>query len=76
MSPQLLPSINQFDKVAHNDDGSIDLHFGPSRPNDVLDSNRIQTVDGRAFLCCIRFYGTATEFYDQTWKPDDVVKST
>jgi len=22
----------------------------------------------------IRLYGSGTEFYDQTWKPDDVVK--
>lgn len=36
--------------------------------------NWIQTVDGRAFMPCIRFYGTAIEFYDQAWKPDDLVK--
>lgn len=28
----------------------------------------------RVFLVCIRLYGSSTEFYDQTWKPDDVVK--
>jgi len=22
----------------------------------------------------LRLYGSGTEFYDQTWKPDDVVK--
>jgi hypothetical protein len=73
-TPQLLPSINQFDKVARNEDGSLDLHFAPARPGGVPASNWIQTVEARAFLCCIRFYGTAIEFYDQTWKPDDVVK--
>ena len=72
---QLMPSINQFNKVAQDDDGSIWFHFGPSRPEDVPESNWIQTVPDRAFLCCIRFYGTATEFYDQTWKPDDVIKA-
>lgn len=34
----------------------------------------IQTVKGRDFLTVIRLYGTGTEFFDQTWKPDDVVK--
>jgi hypothetical protein len=31
-APQLLPSINGFNKVAANSDGSIDLWFGPSKP--------------------------------------------
>lgn len=75
-TPQLLPSINQFNKVAYNDDGSLDLHFGPLKPEGVPASNWIQTVDGRAFLCCIRFYGTKIEFFDQSWKPDDVVKAS
>jgi hypothetical protein len=73
-APQLLPSINQFDKAAHNEDGSIDLHFASTKPDGVPETNWIQSVEGRNFLCCIRFYGTAIEFYDQTWKPDDVVK--
>jgi hypothetical protein len=72
---QLLPSVNQFDKVAYNDDRSLDLHFGPTKPDQVPESNWVQTVEGRAFLCCIRFYGTEIEFYDQTWKPDDLVKA-
>jgi hypothetical protein len=72
---QVMPSINQYDTVARNDDGSIDLHFGPTLPDGVPDTNWIKTDDQRAFICCIRFYGTAIEFYDQTWKPDDVVKA-
>jgi hypothetical protein len=31
-------------------------------------------VKGKAFIVAIRLYGVGTEFYDQTWKPDDVVK--
>jgi hypothetical protein len=73
-TPQLLPSINQFNKIDHNHDGSLDLHFAPEQPADVPASNWIQTIDGRPFLCAIRFYGTAIEFYDQSWKPDDIVK--
>jgi hypothetical protein len=73
-TPQLMPSINSFDKFKANDDGSVDLYFGPTRPKGVGDKNWIQTVDGRDFLACIRLYGTEIEFFDQTWKPDDVVK--
>ena len=39
-----------------------------------IETNWIQTVDGRDFLVALRLYGTGVEFYDHTWKPDDVVK--
>jgi hypothetical protein len=73
-TPQLMPSINGFNKIATNSDGSIDLWFGPSKPAGTPGSNFIQTVDGRNFLVALRLYGTEVEFFDQTWKPDDVVK--
>ena len=36
--------------------------------------NWIQTVDGRNFLVALRLYGAGVEFYDQSWKPDDIVR--
>lgn len=71
---QLMPSINAFNKVKSNSDGSVDLYFGPSKPADAPESNWIQTVEGRNFLAALRLYGTGVEFFDQTWKPDDLVK--
>lgn len=73
-TPQLMPSINGFNKVAINNDGSVDLWFGPSKPASAPDANFIQTVVGRNFLVALRLYGSGVEFFDQTWKPDDVVK--
>jgi hypothetical protein len=73
-APQLMRSINGFNKVATNTDGSIDLYFGPQKPANVADSNWIQTANRRDFLVALRLYGTGVEFYDQSWKPDDVVK--
>ena len=73
-TPQLMPSINAYNNVAKNPDGSIDLYFGPAKPGGTPDSNWIQTVPGRNFLVALRLYGTGVEFFDQTWKPDDVVK--
>jgi hypothetical protein len=74
-TPQLMPSINSLNEaVAKNGDGSIDLWFGPSKPADAPDTNFIQTVSGRNFIATVRLYGTGVEFFDQTWKPDDVVK--
>ncbi len=73
-TPQHMPSINGLGKFATNTDGSVDLWFGPQKPADAPESNWIQTVDGRNFLVALRLYGTGVEFFDQTWKPDDVVK--
>jgi hypothetical protein len=74
-TPQLLPSINGFNDVAKNSDGSVDIWFGPEKPASASQSNWIQTVSGRNFIAALRLYGTGTEFFDQTWKPDDVVKT-
>jgi hypothetical protein len=73
-APQLMPSINGFNKVATNQDGSVDLWFGPQKPGAAPESNWIQTVGGRNFLVALRLYGTGVAFFDQSWKPDDVVK--
>jgi hypothetical protein len=73
-APQLMPSINGFNKVTSNADSSVDLWFAPEKPADVPASNWIQTVGGRNFLVALRLYGTGAAFFDQTWKPDDVVK--
>jgi hypothetical protein len=73
-TPQLLPSRNQYDKVEVNKDGSIDLWFSPKKPKDVHEKNWIQSIPGRAQLVAVRLYGAGTEFYDQTWKPGDLVK--
>ncbi|MAZ89587.1 MAG: hypothetical protein CL693_18290 [Cellvibrionaceae bacterium] len=71
---QLLPSRNSFEKTQKNADGSIDIYFAPKQPKEVADTNFIKTIPGRNFLAAIRLYGASTEFFDQTWKPDDVVK--
>ena len=71
---QPFPSRNQFDKVPVNADGSVDLYFGPTKPSGVDEKSWIQTLPNRAFLVAIRLYGAETAFYDQTWKPDDIVK--
>lgn len=74
-TPQLMPSINSLNEaVAKNADDSIDLWFGPSKPANAPDTNFIQTVNGRNFIAAVRLYGTGVEFFDQSWRPDDVVK--
>ena len=71
---QLLPSTNGYFDVPHSKDGSIEIWFGPKQPDGIADSAFIQTVPNRHFLVALRLYGSGVEFYDQSWKPDDVVK--
>jgi len=71
---QLIPGRNGFEDTELNEDGSIDLYFGPTQPEGVADLNWVQTLENRNFLVGLRIYGSAVEFFDQTWRPDDVVK--
>lgn len=71
---QLLPSTNGYYDIAKQSDGSIEIWFGPEKPQDVADNAFIQTIPGRNFLATVRLYGTEDAFYDQTWRPDDLVK--
>ncbi|MET8796727.1 DUF1254 domain-containing protein [Nocardia sp. NPDC004568] len=71
---QLLPSTNSYYDIPHNPDGSIDLWFGPEKPDGVADAAFVQVIPGRHFVGVLRLYGTGAEFYDQSWKPGDFVK--
>lgn len=71
---QKLPTINGMDMPKYSDDGSIDLYFGPEPPDGVERTNFLKTVEGRDFMFVIRCYGTPLSFFDQTWKPDNLVK--
>ncbi len=71
---QLMPSRNGFENTVKNADGSIDIYFGPKKPESVADTNFIKTIPNRNFLAALRLFGTSKEFFDQTWKPDDLVK--
>jgi hypothetical protein len=71
---QEFPGKNQFDDMVKNKDGSIDLYFGPTKPEGAPESNWIQSIDGRDFMTALRIFGSSVEFFDQTWIPDDIVK--
>jgi hypothetical protein len=72
---QLLPSTNGFYDFPKSADGSIEIWFGPSKPTGVADAAFIKTVPDRNFIAAVRLYGAESPFYDQTWKPDDLVKT-
>lgn len=69
---QPLPSRNsKRDALECNDDGTVDVVFGPEEPQ-ALASNWIQTVAGKGWFALLRLYGPLEPWFDHTWKPGDI----
>ncbi len=69
------PAKNSYDDLSWNDDGSIDLYFGPTPPAE-RQQNWIETLPDQGWQILLRLYGPLEPFFDGTWKPDDFVKTT
>jgi hypothetical protein len=54
-----------------NDDGSVDLYFGP-KAQAQGDSNWVQTIPGRHWFSYFRLYGPHEPYLDRSWKLDDI----
>jgi hypothetical protein len=70
---QRFPSLNQMDAPLMNADGSCDIYFSPKSPGQG--KNWMATLPDQGFFVMIRLYGPGKPFFDQSWKPDDVVKA-
>ena len=53
-----------------NADGTIDIFFGPERPQGV--GNWIQTVPGKGWFPIFRFFGPEEAYFDKTWQLEDI----
>ena len=64
---------SSYDKLKANEDGSIDLYFGPagSAPKG-FEANWIETLPGKGFYPMMRFYSPKAGLFDGTWKLPDV----
>jgi hypothetical protein len=56
-----------------NQDGSVDVYFGPKAPKGES-VNWLPTVKGKRFFLLFRFYGTKPAVFDQSWQLNDVQK--
>ena len=56
-----------------NDDGSIDLYFGPNVPAG-RELNWIPTVPGKAWFPYFRLYSPKKSFLDKSWRLPDIKK--
>jgi len=62
---------SQRDKMIVNDDGSIDLYFGPEAPSGK-EANWTQTVPGKGWFSVLRLYSPTEAWYDKTWRPGEI----
>lgn len=61
------------DDIVKNDDGSIDVYFGPEAP-EGHETNWVQTVPGKGWFTYFRFYGPTEAFFDKSWALPDIEK--
>jgi hypothetical protein len=57
--------------LVSNDDGSVDLYFGPTAPPG-RETNWVQTVPGRHWFAYCRFYGPLQPYFDRSWALGDI----
>jgi hypothetical protein len=60
--------------LVHNDDGSVDLYFGPSAPAG-REANWVQTIPGRHWFSYFRFYGPLEPYFDRSWSLGDITRA-
>jgi hypothetical protein len=67
------PSISSYDEPDVNADGSVDVWFAPEAPKGK-EKNWVKTLPGEGWSILIRLYGPLEPFFDDEWKPDDIVR--
>jgi hypothetical protein len=69
-----LPDKSSRMDLVKNEDGSVDLYFGPQCPREGFERNWIKTVPGEGWFTYFRFYAPTQPYFDRTWKLNDIVK--
>jgi len=59
--------------IAKNEDGSIDVYFGPEAP-EGHEANWVQTNPNKGWFAYFRFYGPTEPFFDKSWALPDIEK--
>ena len=53
-----------------NDDGSVDLYYGPTPPKGK-EKNWVQTIPGQGWWVYVRFYAPTAAYFDKSWSIGD-----
>lgn len=54
-------------------DGSVDIWFAPTAPTGK-EKNWIKTLPGEGWSILVQLYGPLEPWFDDEWRPDDIVK--
>jgi hypothetical protein len=57
--------------IVKNDDGSVDVYFGPTAPAG-MEKNWIPTLPGKAWFPLFRLYGPTEGYFDKSWPLPDI----
>lgn len=68
---QGVPGLDDKANLKRNNDGTVDIFMEPTAP-EGMESNWIQTIPDRGFFIYFRLYGPEKEWFDRTWKLDDI----
>jgi hypothetical protein len=69
---QQYPSVSSQNKgLLVNEDGSVDVWFGPEAPAGK-ENNWVQTIPGKGWFMILRLYGPLEPWFDGTWRPGEI----
>jgi hypothetical protein len=58
-----------------NEDGSVDIYFGPDAPEGKK-QNWIPTVPNQGFFAYLRLYAPLEAYFDRSWELPDIEKAS
>jgi hypothetical protein len=73
VNDQKKADLSSRQELQYNDDGSVDLYFGPEPPQGK-ESNWVQTMRGKAWFPYFRLYSPTQQFLDKSWILPDIEK--
>jgi len=69
---QKWPSVySNCKKLVINQDGSVDICFGPLPPGGK-DYNWIKTIPGKRWNTILRLYGPSEDWFNKSWSPCEI----
>jgi hypothetical protein len=72
-TPSDIAGLDSRKDLIKNDDGSVDLYFGPEAPQ-RQEQNCVPMIPGRGWFAYFRLYAPTEAYFDRSWKLPDVVR--
>ena len=69
-----LPDKSSRMDLEFNEDGSVDLYFGPTLPEGAPEANWTRTMPGEGWFTYFRLYAPTQPYFDKTWQLPDIEK--